>query len=170
VTLAQRIVDVAHLTGTFQLRSGTTAMTYFDKYRFESDPELLREIVKEMAPKIPTDTEVLAGLELGGIPIVTALSAETGLPACFVRKVAKTYGTERICEGVDIDGKCLTVVEDVVTTGGQIVLSADDLRREGATVSNALCVIDRESGAVDVLLSNGITLHPLFTMSELMAP
>jgi orotate phosphoribosyltransferase len=167
MTLASRVFAASHLTGTFVLRSGRTADRYFDKYRFESDPTLLAAIVEELAPLVPPGTDGLAGLELGGIPIATMLSATTGLPAFFVRKQAKKYGTEKICEGGEIGGMHLLIVEDVVTTGGQILLSAQDLRAEGAFVEHALCVIDREAGGVDVVGAEGIALRPLFRMSEL---
>ncbi len=116
---------------------------------------------------MPAETDGLAGIELGGVPIATLLSAATGLPAFFVRKQAKKYGTERICEGGDIRGMRLLIVEDVVTTGSQILLSAQDLRGAGAVTSHALCVIDRESGAVDVTSAEGIELRSLFTLSRL---
>jgi orotate phosphoribosyltransferase len=167
VTLAARVLAVSHLTGTFVLRSGLTADRYFDKYRFESDPALLAEIVKELVPLVPPETQGLAGLELGGIPLATVLSAATGLPAYFVRKQAKKYGTERLCEGGDIRGKRLLVVEDVVTTGGQILLSAQDLRTEGASVGHSVCVIDRQAGGSERLAAEGIVLRHLFTMSDL---
>jgi orotate phosphoribosyltransferase len=167
MTLASRVFATSYLTGSFVLRSGLTADRYFDKYRFESNPSLLAEIVEQMVPLVPADTDGLAGLELGGVPIATVLSAATGLPAFFVRKQAKKYGTERICEGGDIKGRRLLVIEDVVTTAGQIVLSSQDLRAEGAVVTHALCVIDREAGGAEVVSGEGIELHSLFTMSEL---
>jgi orotate phosphoribosyltransferase len=167
VDLAARIHAVAHLEGTFRLRSGLMASEYFDKYRFESDPALLREIAALASSRLPAGTEGLAGLELGGVPIATALSLATGLPAYFVRKEAKKYGTERLVEGGDVEGLHLLVVEDVTTSGGQIVLSVDDLRAAGAVVTDALCVIDRESGATETLAGSGITLHALFTTSDL---
>jgi orotate phosphoribosyltransferase len=167
VTLAARVFTASYLTGSFVLRSGRTADHYFDKYRFESDPELLAEIVDALEPLVPGGVEGLAGLELGGVPLATMLSAKTGLPAYFVRKEPKRYGTERICEGGDVDGRALVIIEDVVTTGGQMVLSAQDLRAEGAVVEHALCVIDREGGGADVVAAEGIALRALFTMSEL---
>ncbi len=167
VTLAARVYAASHLTGTFVLRSGRTADHYFDKYRFESDPSLLAEIVRALVPLVPEGTEGLAGLELGGVPLATMLSSVTGLPAYFVRKEAKKYGTERLCEGGEVDGRRLLVIEDVVTTGGQIVLSAEDLRSEGALVEHALCVIDREGGGAGVLGAEGIALHSLFTIRDL---
>jgi orotate phosphoribosyltransferase len=167
--LARRIYDVAHLTGTFTLRSGAVSSEYFDKYRFESDPGLLLEIAEALAPLVPDGTEVLAGLELGGVPLAVALSQVTGLPARFVRKEAKTYGTCQLAEGGEIDDKRVTVVEDVVTSGGQVVLSCGDLRDRGARVETALCVIDREAGGPEALTEIGVELRPLFTMTELTA-
>jgi orotate phosphoribosyltransferase len=167
VTLAARVYAASHLTGTFVLRSGRRADHYFDKYRFESDPALLAEITEALVPLVPEGTEGLAGLELGGVPLATMLSAATGLPAFFVRKEPKKYGTERVCEGGDVAGRRLLIIEDVVTTGGQIVLSTQDLRAEKAVVEHALCVIDREGGGAGVLEAEGIALHALFTMRTL---
>jgi orotate phosphoribosyltransferase len=169
VTLAARVFAASHLSGTFVLRSGRTADHYFDKYRFESDPVLLAEIVSALVPLVPGGTEGLAGLELGGVPLATMLSSVTGLPAYFVRKEPKKYGTEQVCEGGEVAGRRLLMVEDVVTTGGQIVLSAQDLRSEGAVVEHAVCVIDREGGGSDVAAAEGIALHALFTMRDLEA-
>lgn len=165
--LARRIHQTSHLTGRFTLRSGVTATEYFDKYQFETDPALLREIAAHLQPLIPGETDALAGLELGGVPIATVLSQLCGLPTCFVRKEAKTYGTCKLAEGGDIAGKRLLIVEDVVTSGGQIALSTQDLRDLGARVSHALCVIDREAGGAENLAKAGVELHALFRMGEL---
>jgi orotate phosphoribosyltransferase len=167
--LAAAIFDRTHLTGEFTLRSGVVSHEYFDKYLFESDPALLREIASALVPLVPAGTEALAGLELGGVPIATVLSQLTGIPAYFVRKEAKAYGTCRLAEGGDVEGKRITVVEDVVTSGGQVIISCGDLRERGAVVEHALCVIDRESGGPAGLEEIGVTLHPLFTMTELNA-
>ena len=86
--LARDVDACCRLTGEFTLRSGQVASEYFDKYLFESDPALLARVADEMVGLLPEDTELLGGLELGGIPIVTALSARTGQPALFVRKKA----------------------------------------------------------------------------------
>jgi orotate phosphoribosyltransferase len=165
--LADKINTIARLTGTFTLRSGQIATEYFDKYRFEAQPALLAEIAAAMAPMIPEGTEVLAGLEMGGIPIATALSLHTGIPAAFVRKEAKTYGTAQLAEGSPIVGKRVTVVEDVITTGGQVVISTNDLRALGANVEHVLCVIDREAGGPAALHDIGVEARALFTMTEL---
>lgn len=165
--LARAIFERSHLTGEFVLRSGASATEYFDKYLFESDPELLAEIAEALVDLVPPGTDLLAGLELGGVPLAVVLAQITGLPVIFVRKEAKAYGTRRLAEGADIAGKRLLIVEDVVTSGGQVVLSTSDLRERGAIVDSAICVIDREAGGVDALAAEGVALAALFTMNQL---
>lgn len=167
--LISAIFDVAHITGTFKLRSGIISNEYFDKYQFESDPRLLAAIAEHMVPMIPEGTEMLAGLEMGGLAIATALSLKSGLPVVFVRKKAKDYGTCKLAEGPDVAGKRLLIVEDVITSGGQVITSGDDLRALGANTSEVLCVIDREQGGREKLAEAGYTLTSLCTMTDLKA-
>lgn len=159
--LAAIIAERCRLTGSFVLRSGRTATHYFDKYQFEADPVLLDAVGAGLARLVPAGTEVLAGLEMGGIAVVVALARHAGLPCAFVRKAAKPYGTGRLAEGADLTGRQVLLVEDVVTSGGQIALSAAALRSAGAIVSDAVCVIDRQEGGTEALAAEGITLHPL---------
>ncbi len=168
--LAAALAERCRLEGEFVLRSGRIATHYFDKYLFEADPHLLSEIARHMATLVPSETEVLAGLELGGVPVAVALASVTGLPACFVRKKAKEYGTARLAEGAEIDGRNVLVVEDVVTTGGQLVMSTQDLRERGAHITTALCVIDRREPGPSPLDDANLTLRPLFTAPELAGP
>jgi len=165
--LGKTIYSTSHLTGTFVLRSGTVSNEYFDKYLFESNPKLLVEIAKKLVDLLPDDFDVIAGLEMGGIPLATALSILTEKPLALVRKKAKEYGTMKIAEGAEIKGKRVVIIEDVVTSGGQVVLSAEDLRKQGAEVTIALCVIDRESGGKNDLAQIGIKLRAIYTMTEL---
>ena len=167
--LARRVYEAAHLTGTFTLRSGAVSSEYFDKYRFETDPVLLRDICAALVPRVPSDVDGLAGLELGGVPIATVLSQLTGLAVFFVRKQAKSYGTMRIAEGGSLAGRRLLIVEDVVTSGGAILDAAGPLRAEGAVIGPVVCVIDRQAGGGEKLAADGLTLDPLFTMSQLQA-
>lgn len=166
--LAQEIYNVSHLNGEFKLRSGLISNEYFDKYLFESNPTLLKEIANQLSKLIPEGTEVLAGLEMGGIPIATALSLKTGIPVVFVRKEAKSYGTCKLAEGIDIKNKNVCIIEDVVTTGGQILLSAEDLKNVGAKVKNVLCVIDRNQSGKENLFEAELLLHSLLTMEDLL--
>ena len=163
LNLAQEIQKIALLKGEFLLRSGQKSDFYFDKYRFESQPHLLKAIAKHMAPLIPKDTNVLAGLEMGGIPIATALAMESGLPVVFVRKKAKDYGTCKFAEGIEsLKNLKVCIIEDVVTTGGQVVLSAKDLRSEGCQINGVLCVIQRNADATQILAKEDLKLSALF--------
>ena len=165
--LAQKIYRISHLEGEFLLRSGQISNEYFDKYLFESDPELLSEIARQMSRLIPDGTEILAGLEMGGIPIAITISIQTGIPAVFVRKKAKEYGTSKFAEGTGVKDKKVCIIEDVVTTGGQIILSANDLKGIGAQINYVLCVIERDKKCRENLGKEGLELLSLFTMEEL---
>jgi orotate phosphoribosyltransferase len=165
--LASLLFKTCLVRGRFQLRSGQTAAEYFDKYRFESDPHLLRSVAEALKSLVPTNAQILAGLELGGVPLATALSRNTGIPARFVRKTAKTYGTCQLVEGGEIAGKKVVIIEDVVTSGGQVLESATELRKSGAEILSVLCVVDREAGGAASLSPEGLELRSLFTFSEL---
>lgn len=165
--LAKNIYNISHIRGDFLLRSGQRSTEYFDKYRFESQPQILKEIARQMAPLIPASTEILAALEMGGIPIGTALSLETGLPCAFVRKSAKDYGTCQFAEGLSVENKKLCIIEDVITSGGQVLLSTNDLRQIGAQVQHVLCVINRGGDAAKIKIEEvGLKLHSLFVRSD----
>ncbi len=165
--LGDHIYDRARLKGEFRLRSGAPSSEYFDKYLFESDPRLLREIAEALVGLLPAGVELLAGLELGGVPLAVVASQVSGLPTVFVRKAAKPYGTCRLAEGGEVGGRRIAVIEDVVTSGGQVIESCRELRSREADIATALCVIDREAGGRENLADEGLDLRSLFTMSQL---
>lgn len=167
-TLAREIYEISHLTGKFTLRSGQISNEYFDKYLFESNPAILRKVAELLEELMQPGIEVLAGLEMGGIPIATALSLKTNIPAAFVRKKAKDYGTCKLAEGIEVRGKKICIIEDVVTTGGQILLSVRDLREAGAIVNDVICVIERNPESRQNLMEDGLNLHSLFSMEQLL--
>lgn len=168
LTLLARDIDATcRLTGEFTLRSGQVVGEYFDKYLFESQPELLRRVAEAMVPLLPTDTQLLGGLELGGIPLVTMVSSLTGLPALFVRKQAKTYGTCRLAEGAEVDGRTVTLIEDVITTGGAVRGAAVALRERGAQVTTVVCAIDRSPAGSHPLDEVGVGVRAVLTRADL---
>lgn len=167
--LASAIDETCRIQGQFTLRSGITTTEYFDKYRFEGDPDLLREVAKHMVPLLPADTQVLGGLELGGVPIPTTVSALAGLPAIFVRKEAKTYGTRRLAEGGHFDGRTITLIEDIVTTGGAVRNAAIALRDLGATVHTVVCAIDRSEPGANSLHEVGVETRSVLRKADLDA-
>jgi orotate phosphoribosyltransferase len=167
--LARDVDSCCRLRGEFTLRSGQVASEYFDKYLFEAQPDLLARVVAAMEPLLPARTELLGGLELGGVPIVTVLSARTGLPALFVRKRAKEYGTCKLAEGPDVSGRRVTLVEDVVTTGGAVRDATSALRAAGAVVETVLCAIDRSPGTESPLADVGLEVRSVLTKADLDA-
>lgn len=167
MSLIKRVKAISEIRGKFVLRSGAVSDRYFDKYRFESDPVVLSDITKAMVTLIPKGTEVLCGLEMGGIPVATMLSHHSSQPAAFIRKEPKAYGTCKYAEGAKLSEKRVVLVEDVVSSGGAIIDAARMLRDDGISVDIALCVIDRETGGKENLAKSGIQLISLITASEL---
>ena len=163
MALAHDVDARCRLTGEFTLRSGIVSEVYFDKYQFEADPLLLRRVAEGMVALLPPDTEVLGGLELGGVPIATVMSALTGLPLGLVRKEAKTYGTCRLVEGADVAGRHVVLIEDVITTGGAARAAAVELRRREAQVDTVVCAIDRFEGETHPLAEVGVSVRSLLT-------
>lgn len=165
--LAELVYKTAYIIGQFKLRSGVTSGEYFDKYLFESDPRILSAMAERMSYLMPAGVDFIAGLEMGGIPIATRMSSFTFIPTVFVRKKRKEYGTRNIIEGGDVEGRHVVVVEDVITTAGQVIESVQELRKAGACVKRVICAIDREQGGEENLVKQQIILRPLFTMSQM---
>jgi orotate phosphoribosyltransferase len=168
--LARALREHAYLEGDFVLRSGRRSSYYLDKYRFETQPDVLgalgaalAEAVREVEPSAAR----LAGPELGAVALAAAASLASGLPFLIVRKEAKGYGTAQQLEGVFEEGEIVCLVEDVVTSGGAAVAAVEALREAALEVRNAVCVVDREEGGPEALASAGVQLHPLFRVSEL---
>ena len=167
--LARDVDRLCRLHGSFTLRSGRVVEEYFDKFLFEADPRLLRRIVERMVPLVPKDTEVLGGIELGGVPIAAVLSQLTELPAAYVRKEEKAYGTRKLAEGPDLSGRHVTLIEDAITTGGAVRAAALALRDLGAIVDTVVCAIDREEPGGNVLDEIGVQIRPVLTRTLLDA-
>ncbi|MEO6509787.1 MAG: orotate phosphoribosyltransferase [Nocardioides sp.] len=167
--LARDIDACCRLTGEFTLRSGQVSSEYFDKYLFETDPALLARVAAQMQGLLPDDVDLVGGLEMGGIPIVTALSALTGLPALFVRKQAKDYGTCKLAEGPDVVGRKVTLIEDVITTGGAVRDATNALREAGAVVEMVVCAIDRSPAGENPLADVGLEVRAVLTKADLDA-
>lgn len=171
--LAQAIAQASLLRGSFTLRSGRTSSYYLDKYKFSTKPAILRQLGPLFAACIEEISEQhgqvvrLAGAELGGIPLVTVASMQTGLPSIFVRNAKKEYGTAKQVEGEVNEGDVVVFVEDVATTGGQALEAVDVLRSLGARVPAIISVIDRQEGARENIEGAGVAFHALFTKRDL---
>lgn len=166
--LFNSVKKVCLLHGEFALRSGSVSNYYFDKYAFESDPNLLDSISRELLNMVSSvDYEILGGIEMGGIPIATIMSSISKKPTVFIRKKAKEYGTERLAEGLEVKGKKILLVEDVISTGGQVIKSTKELRKLGAEVIGVVSVICRDKEAVHNLDFERLNYMYLFDLFEL---
>jgi len=165
--LGRKVVKASYLKGVFVLRSGKRSNRYFDKFLFETDPVLLRELGRHMAALVPKETQRLAAPELGAVLLGGAVSMETGLPLLLVRKEPKGYGTSKQIEGRFAHGDRVTVIEDVVTTGGDSLRSAQVLRDAGVDVIHLVVVLDRGEGGEDSIRGAGVPYSPLFRIGDL---
>jgi orotate phosphoribosyltransferase len=172
-SLGPLLVSVAYLEGDFLLRSGRRSRYYLDKYLFETDPRVLRGIVRELGRLIRARLEQgvlydrLAAPELGAVALAAGLSMELGIPFVIVRKEQKSYGTSKELEGSWVPGERLALIEDVVTSAGAALSAVQRLRAAGLIVEDMFCVVDREEGGRAAAEDAGLGFHPLFTSSEL---
>lgn len=151
--LVRRMVEASELHGEFVLSSGRISAVYFDKFRFLTKPELLRDVAHEVAGLLAGGTQLLGAPEGAAMLLVAAVSLETGLPVTVVRKQAKEYGTRARVEGEVPPGAVTTLVEDVSTTGDQVRRVAEVLAEAGADVRRIVLAIDR--GGADLLREAG---------------
>ena len=165
--LARHLVQASYLKGDFVLRSGKRSNRYFDKFLFETEPALLRRLGGHLAELVPTATQRLAAPELGAVLLGGAVSMESGLPLLLVRKEPKGYGTSKQIEGRFDPGERVTVIEDVVTTGGDSLRSIQALRAAGLDVIHLVVVLDRGEGGEDNIRAAGIPYSPLFRIQDL---
>ena len=169
--LGALLVERALLEGDFVLRSGRRSTWYLDKYRFETEPDILGPLGEALAGTVrdaEPDTVRLAGPALGAVALAASAAMASGLPFIIVRGETKEYGTAKRIEGVFTPGELVCLLEDVVTSGGALAEAVSAVRDEGLVVRNAVCVVDREEGGSDALARLGVRLRPLFRASELL--
>jgi orotate phosphoribosyltransferase len=169
--LGALLVERALLEGDFVLRSGRRSSWYLDKYRFETEPEILRvlgERLADAAAEYEPEATRLAGPALGAVALAASASIASGLPFIIVRGETKEYGTAKRIEGPFEQGELVCLLEDVVTSGSALAEAVSALRDDGLVVRNAVCVVDREEGGSDALARLGVRLRALFRAEELL--
>ena len=153
--------------GRFVLTSGAISDYYIDIKKASTNPKTLKSIAQVMSKHVH-GYELLAGMELGAVPLVVALSLETGIPYVIVRKEKREHGTGKQIEGVDVNNKNVLVIEDVTTSGGSVIKTIKILRRNNADVDKVLAVVDREGIAKKKLKEIEVTFIPLLSASEIL--
>ena len=165
--LAKRIAEVALLRGEFTLRSGRKSNYYLDKYRFETQPDVLAALGRMLADRVTVDTDRIAGAELGAVPLAAAAGMAANKPFVFIRNQKKDYGTAKQIEGVLEPGETVMIVEDVLTTGGQVLEAVKTHQDAGAKIERIVAVIDRLEGARENIEKAGLVFESLFTSKDL---
>lgn len=165
--LTRRIKEAAYLEGDFTLRSGRKSKYYLDKYLFETQPDILKALGDRFAEYVLGSTTLIAGAELGGVALAAAASMAGGKPFVIIRNQKKDYGTAKPFEGKLTDADSVLVVEDIATTGGQVLEAAKLIREIGAKVERIVAVIDRQEGARENIEAAGFTFDALFTKADL---
>lgn len=165
--LSKRIKETAYLEGDFTLRSGKKSKYYLDKYLFETCPDILKALGEEFAEYVTDDVTLIAGAELGGVALAAATAMQTGKNWLIIRNSKKGYGTGKMVEGVLKPGDVVLLVEDIATTGGQVLEAAKIITEAGAKVKKIVCVIDRKQGAAENITSAGFDFDSIFTKNDL---
>lgn len=171
--LAKRIADVALLRGEFTLRSGRKSNFYLDKYLFETQPDILRALGAAFAERVAAieldgfKVDRIVGPELGAVALAAATSLACDKPFVIARNQKKGYGSGKMIEGKLLAGESVVIVEDILTTGGQVVEAARALESQGAKVVKLLGVIDRLEGARENIEAAGYVYEALFTTKDL---
>ncbi|MCK4753211.1 MAG: orotate phosphoribosyltransferase [Planctomycetes bacterium] len=165
--LIKRIKETAYLEGDFTLRSGKKSKYYLDKYLFETCPDILRALGDEFAKYVTDDVTLIAGAELGGVALAAATAMATGKNWVIIRNSKKGYGTGKMVEGVLSEKDVVLIVEDIATTGGQVIEAAKIITDAGATVKEIVCTIDRKQGAEENITTAGYKFASLLTKHDL---
>ena len=165
--LIKRIKETAYLEGDFVLRSGKRSKYYLDKYLFETCPDILKALGEEFAKHITDDITLIAGAELGGVALAVATAMTTGKNWIIVRSSKKGYGTGKLIEGILKPGDVVLLVEDIATTGGQVLEAAKVITETGAKIKKIVAVIDRRQGAAESIAAAGYKFESILTKDDL---
>jgi orotate phosphoribosyltransferase len=165
--LIKRIKETAYLEGDFVLRSGKRSKYYLDKYLFETCPDILKALGEEFARYVTDDVTLIAGAELGGVALAAATAMACGKNWVIIRNSKKGYGTGKLIEGTLKSGDVVLLVEDIATTGGQVLEAAKVITEAGAKVKEIVAVIDRKQGAGENITAAGYKFESILTKDDL---
>ncbi len=162
----------------FTLASGKRSRHYFNMKPTMLDPEgayLIANLILDEIEKIGLQFDAIGGLELGAIPIASAVAPlshirSTPINAFIIRKKAKDHGTKSLIEGLPkgqtLKDKSIVILEDVTTTGGSAIKAIQAVREEGAKVEHTITILDREEGAREAFAAIDIKLINILSKSD----
>ncbi|HMA82658.1 MAG TPA: orotate phosphoribosyltransferase [Candidatus Thermoplasmatota archaeon] len=154
--------------GHFVLTSGAVSDYYVDIKKASTNPGVLNTIATQMKNIIKNKYDLIAGMELGAVPLIVALSLQTNIPFVIVRKQKRDHGTGKQIEGESVKDKKVLIIEDVTTSGGSVVNTIQILRQNNATLDKVITVVDRESGAQEKIEKLNLEFHPLVTVNDIL--
>jgi orotate phosphoribosyltransferase len=165
--LVKRVKETSYLEGDFTLRSGKKSKYYMDKYLFETQPDILKALGEEFAKHAVGEVSLIAGAELGGVALAAATAMAANKKWLIVRNSKKDYGTSKMVEGVLKKDDVVLLVEDIATTGGQVLEAAKIITEAGAKVKKIVAVIDRKQGAAENIIAAGYKFESIMTKEDL---
>ncbi|MBI2208900.1 orotate phosphoribosyltransferase [Candidatus Woesearchaeota archaeon] len=155
--------------GEFTLASGMKSPIYVNLRVLPSYPESMEAVSDELSKLVKKlKPDIVAGAETAGIPLSTAISLKTGIPMIYVRKKPKNYGTMDMVEGVLEKGKKVVLVDDMATNAYSKLNFVEGIKHAGGIIKDVVIVLDREQGGTEALAKEGIKLHSLITLKELL--
>ena len=154
--------------GHFVLTSGAVSDYYVDIKKASTNPTVLHTIATQMNSMIKDKYDLIAGMELGAVPLIVALSLQTKIPFVIVRKQKRDHGTGKQIEGESVKDKKVLIIEDVTTSGGSVVNTIQILRQNKATVDKVITVVDRQSGAREKIEKLNLIFQPLVTVEDIL--
>jgi len=166
-TLAARVKAVALLEGDFTLRSGKKSKFYFDKYLFETQADILETLGHEIAKRLPAGVDRIAAPELGAVALGAAACLASRKPFFIVRNAKKDYGTAKQIEGLVKAGETVVLVEDIITSGGQVLEAAKLLTGMGVKIAKVIVALDRQEGGREAIEAAGLAVEAILTKADL---
>jgi orotate phosphoribosyltransferase len=173
--LLERLAERAYRHGNFTLASGRSSNHYVNCKPVSLSGEGLALLGEQLLAEVEADAVAVAGLTLGADPLVSAVALQAALTgrlldALIVRKEAKGHGTGAWLEGpLPPAGSTITVLEDVVTTGGSSLKAVTQLRQAGYTVNRVVAIVDRQEGGLAAMTAADLELRSLFQLEEIAA-